>query len=129
VIPEIAVSDLTETLRSVTRKAFSDMTPEEINGGYCYRWAAVVKTLIPAVEVFYLPYEGGHVFVKTNGKFYDAESLAGVSNWRKLKSFRHSKAVPTYSDDRLDEVSLEFLLKRWKITKGDMNRYLRSVSK
>jgi hypothetical protein len=105
------------------------MTPEEINGGYCYRWAATVKVLVPQADVFYLAYEGGHVFVRIDGKFYDAESPTGVSNWRKLKSFKHSKAVPTYSDDRLDEVSLEFLMKRWKITKGDMNTYLKRVSK
>ncbi len=65
-----------------------------INRGQCYRWAYIVHKIFGA-ELCNLP---GHAFVKMHGRYYDAECLRGVVNWRRLplvkKAIQDGRTVP-----------------------------------
>lgn len=58
--------------------------PEVINCGWCYNWAYAAYSLYGGT----LCSTTQHAFVKLNGRYYDAEALEGVEDWRCLPIFK-----------------------------------------
>lgn len=109
-----------DILKTVNKLAFSGMTSSEINSGDCYNWAAVVKRLIPNSEL--IRFEG-HAFVKIGLKYYDAERLNGVLDWKKLPS---NKSGHLYRD--YDTFTEAEFYKHWKINKTHINNLIKLVN-
>lgn len=80
----------------------------EINGGWCYLWAKLIKEKIPNAKLFMVKRNGLHIFVKINNRYYDSESIHGVKDWRKLKSFNND----IYNDNDILQFK-EIHLKRY----------------
>ena len=89
----------TSLLKKVNETSFHNELPSDINGGDCYNWAMVIKSLRPEVKLFFLR---GHAFIHFIGKFYDAEIIKGVQHWSSLPSM---KGVPKYLE--IEEQSIE----------------------
>lgn len=69
------------------RKVLYDPTTWDINNGYCEEWAEAVAQKIPQAEVVWLDQydeELAHCAILHRGKYYDAECLEGVINWKDL---------------------------------------------
>lgn len=79
---------------------------QDIRGGDCMAWAAVVKRFIPIAE---LMSTSGHAFVKIGSKYYDAEAPKGVSDWKQLPIFKGKRQ--SIADTFSNEASF---LKEWK---------------
>jgi len=58
--------------------------PFDINDGRCDEFADRVCELVPDAGVWDLGIEHGHVCIKWNGRYYDAEEPEGVRHWRQL---------------------------------------------
>ncbi len=91
-----AVANMTpkQAMRKVTKEFADDdgMTPYEINNGNCDAWAENVKDLLPAhrVEIWETLFgfsDTTHVFLRIDGKFYDAEAPKGVDDHNDLPIF------------------------------------------
>jgi hypothetical protein len=54
----------------------------DINTGWCGTWAEKVQAKDPSVEIWA---SDEHMFIKKGGKYYDAETPGGVTDWRKLR--------------------------------------------
>lgn len=88
------------TLDEILKKANEsfDVTPFQINNGFCYDWAEIVYNLcekhnIP-VEFWETPFdvaEASHAFVRVGGKFIDSECLTGVADHMLLPLFTNFK--------------------------------------
>jgi len=87
-------------LRKITKSY--KMCPYSINCGWCDLWAddvsGVLRRLGHDVEVWETDFEKAdfcHVFVRIDGKFYDAEERDGVDDYMKLPIFRRLfKVIP-----------------------------------
>src|SRR5277367_2221626 len=66
--------------------------PKLINYGSCMKWAYVAYHMFKGLELWDT---NCHAFVKYKGKFYDSETLGGVSDWRELKTNRDYPEVAT----------------------------------
>lgn len=95
------------------RKLRYDATPWDINNGLCDDFADTVVGIVkerypkekvdaPDLREYGAPEEVAHVPVVWRGKFYDAECIKGVKDWKKLplvvnaklprsKAIRHGK--------------------------------------
>lgn len=82
-------------------------SPAAVNSGLCEEFAGDLARLLPGAEVVYtesfIPwddpsYPGGHSWVSHEGLFYDAESLAGVKDWRDLQFFVRRRGVQACSE-------------------------------
>lgn len=84
-----------KTLLAVMRKANKSFTNRgialrEINNGYCDDWAQTVMDELNDVEVWETVFgfsKTSHVFLRINGKFYDAECHQGVMDHMDLPIF------------------------------------------
>lgn len=75
--------------------------PMEVNNGYCVEWAESVAAAIPGavvVEVDDPPDILLHACVHLRGRYFDAEVMCGVADWRDLPYF--ARQVP----DRIGEL-------------------------
>ena len=66
-----------------------ELTPEECNAGLCDIFAEKFKEEYPEAEVWLTDWGTedsmfGHVWVKYKGKYYDAETPAGVKDWKDI---------------------------------------------
>jgi hypothetical protein len=71
----------------------SKLTPYEINTGNCDAFAEKVTVVAERynVEVKLITNDRvGHIWVKHSGKYYDAETPKGVTNWRELVAVKRS---------------------------------------
>lgn len=62
-----------------------------INMGDCYVWAYCAYKLVGGNFCEIGLSTGEHVFLEIESKFYDAEDLRGVDNWRSLQYARRSR--------------------------------------
>lgn len=62
----------------------------DINGGDCMLWTGLAHAIFGG-ELYSVGMHGGHAFIKLGGKFYDAETFRGVSDWRKLGGFKDDR--------------------------------------
>ncbi len=71
-------------------------TAREVNSGLCEDFAIDLSESLPEAEVLYTEdfidwdsddYPGGHAWVSYQGKYYDAECLNGVTDWKSLPFF------------------------------------------
>ena len=67
----------------------------DINKGWCGTWAEKVRAKDPSAEIWA---SSDHMFIKKNGKYYDAETPSGVSDWRKLGMWQHGRGKPSTRD-------------------------------
>jgi hypothetical protein len=69
--------------------SFPDRTPEEINSGKCFDWAAIVFDLVEGSKIAGHNVAGnGHTYVEIDGRCYDAECYEGVDDWLDLPFFK-----------------------------------------
>ena len=75
--------------------------PYEINSGYCFEFAQILRDAFPTAEVFETTFDFGddwpfHTYTKIRGKYYDAECLGGVETPEELPIFkRHRETHPS----------------------------------
>lgn len=65
--------------------------PSEINNGDCYRWAFLAYLTLPNVQLVSCGCYGGHAFIYFKDRYYDAQHLNGVVDWRGLNFFTSTK--------------------------------------
>jgi hypothetical protein len=111
--------DMLQLLRNINKYAFPKMSVKDINSGDCYNWAAIVKRFIPEAET--IRFEG-HAFVKIRNKFYDAERLDGLLDWKKLPT---NKSGNLYRD--YDVFTEEEFYKKFKIHKSHIDKLVKQV--
>lgn len=75
-------------LNWITKKHFSNLSPQQINLGNCYNWALVAYQNYNNVKLYSTDNHGGHAFVKIGQKYFDAESPLGELHWANLNFFR-----------------------------------------
>jgi hypothetical protein len=74
---------ITYNMMEKLNKAGWAMTkPADLNMGWCGTWAEEVAAKDPSAEIWAT---NNHMFIKKNGKYYDAATPGGVSDWRKLR--------------------------------------------
>lgn len=71
----------------ITKKFFSNLSPQQINLGNCYNWALVAYKNYNNVKLYSTIERGGHAFVKIGNKYFDAQSPLGEVHWTNLKFF------------------------------------------
>lgn len=96
--------DVATTLRSMTNRSFPGKTPHDINRGSCDTWAFKAEEELGGGEVIWLldqygvfeeytkepdgwghdPSQKDHCVLLYKGRYYDAETPAGVTNFRDL---------------------------------------------
>jgi hypothetical protein len=74
----------------ITRHFFSHIDVKEINFGECYHWAYCAYKVFHKcnIELWSSVVQGGHAFIKMNGKFYDSESPQGVDSYTDLEYYK-----------------------------------------
>ena len=106
----ITPNDITRILKrtgeeqDLTTPTWDEFTPEICNDGFCDVFAEKFREEYPGAELWStewsLGYAFGHVWVKYNNKFYDAETPNGVKNWKELPYIQKIyKSRNKYPDD------------------------------
>jgi hypothetical protein len=85
--------------RFITEYFFPHLSPMDINFGDCCNWAYIAYKVFHKcnIELWSTVNYGGHAFIKMDGKFYDSESLNGVTFFTELECFRRgykSRVIP-----------------------------------
>jgi hypothetical protein len=62
--------------------------PRGINRGKCFAWAYLAHLMFEGVELWDT---NCHAFVKAGNRFYDAERLQGVEDWRELPAIKRRR--------------------------------------
>jgi hypothetical protein len=108
---EITPADITRILRRTDTeqdlyvKDWDELTPEMCNDGFCDIFAEKFREEYPGAELWGTKaslnaWSFGHVWVKYKGKFYDAETPNGVSDWKDIPYVqRLYKAAERYPID------------------------------
>lgn len=76
---------------------------DDINCGWCYQFAIVVKRTLNVDVDIYSDTDGGHCWVKIDGYYYDSEHLKGTRN---ILSF-------SCSDDYVGPISVRRTQEIW----------------
>lgn len=115
----------------------------DINCGYCEDWAEEVReeyrkqTGNDSVEVVGVgnltgnpddDLEYGHVFLKLDNKFYDAETPEGVDDWRDLPLIKNKAVNEGYGYKNPEEDPLHIADERWRIKWGSRKTPLNEVT-
>jgi hypothetical protein len=85
--------DLMDDFRKCLRELVAEygMAPEEINNGYCADFATVIGDTW-RVEILSDEDMGSneytHTFIRFRGRYYDAEAIDGVDDWKDLPIFK-----------------------------------------
>lgn len=98
ILERVIYDPIEKRVRSLARSF--NMSPEAINNGWCWGFATqLARKLGPEAEVISTnDLEGvfpGHSVVRYRGKYYDAESPAGVIDPRDL---HYSKRIYSYDE-------------------------------
>lgn len=94
-------------------KNFTELTPREINDGFCHIWAELFVEKFGGERQwsFDFPNEvDGHNWVKLNNKYYDAEASNGVANLEELPFFKRiiaKRGTEWLNADFFDGISSE----------------------
>lgn len=64
--------------------------PERINSGDCFNWAYITHCIYGGRLCSFYNHAIAHAFILINGKYYDAEALNGVNNWKRLPYFKRN---------------------------------------
>lgn len=80
----------------IIRSSYKLRSNDDINSGYCYIWAFLVRNSFPEAQICMTPF---HAFIKLNDKYYDAEHYKGVKNW-KIIGIKYYENVSKYSISR-----------------------------
>lgn len=94
---------LSTVLRSLVKlwKQDFNLSPEDINGGFCESFAGEAKLIMPVIKVcwdYEIDQDGRdenhpdffcwcHCLIVHEGRFYDAERPDGVDKWSELPAF------------------------------------------
>ena len=70
----------------------------QINNGDCCLWAILAKKVFPKAIIYCT---SNHVFIKLDGRYYDAERLRGLKHWYSLPFFKDAIPVRRPSFDYL----------------------------
>jgi len=94
----------TEKEQDLVKPDWEEFTPEICNDGFCDIFAEKFKEEYPGAELwgtdYGVGYVFGHVWVKYNNKFYDAETPNGVEDWKNLPYIQKVlKIYKKYPDD------------------------------
>ena len=69
-------------------KTWNEFTPKECNNGWCDLFADKLQSFLPGSVIWETKDSGmgtyGHVWIEWKDKYYDSETLHGVSNWQQL---------------------------------------------
>ena len=84
-----ALSYTEEQALELTHKNWGSFTGKVCNSGFCDIYADKLSKLLPGSKKWDTEEQGssgtlGHVWVEFKGKFYDAETPDGVSDWKEL---------------------------------------------
>lgn len=69
----------------------------QVNSGLCEEFAKEFIKLFPSGEIVgtdnYIDFDsaewpGGHIWIYSDGRHYDSETLSGVTEWRQLPFFK-----------------------------------------
>jgi len=90
--------------QDLTTPDWEEFTPEMCNNGFCDLFAYKFREEYPGAEIWNTYWSVGmtmgHVWVKYQGKYYDAEVPNGVEDWKDLPYIqRVFKARGKYPDD------------------------------
>lgn len=106
------------------------LSPEDCNNGLCDIWAEKFKEEYPEAEIWDTEETygetHGHVWVKYDGKFYDAETPNGVTDWKQLpfmkRFYKIVKKLPTdvkkLNENKCDKCNKEFNKTYSKLKEG-----------
>lgn len=81
-------ADIEHEIKSLVAKW--NMSPEDINNGYCEEFADQIESRVPGatgVDSGIDSDYGGHVFIQYGDLYYDAQNPNGVSDYRCLSFF------------------------------------------
>ena len=101
---EQALSYTEEQALELAHKNWSTFTGKVCNTGFCDIYADKLSKLLPGSKQWDTEEQGpsgtlGHVWVEFKGKFYDAETPNGVSDWKQLpwmqEFFKAKKQYPS----------------------------------
>ena len=94
------------------------MLPSDINAGECYRWTYFVSLCIENCQLFRTIGDTyTHAFISIEDKFYDAECLGGVIDWKQLPFFILTSKRPwcqEWEDDAIIKDEKDEFIKYWK---------------
>lgn len=72
-----------------------EMSPQDINCGLCAEFATQIWQKCCGVEIISDEDMGAieytHTFISYGGRFYDAECVTGVENWKDLPIFQEGR--------------------------------------
>lgn len=90
------VNRLTTIIRKLIKEyeKKKQMTPCQINGGWCADFALEAKRRLDDVDAkIRADTDSRHTWLEFEGKHYDSEAPDGVEDWRELPLFKNSKSV------------------------------------
>lgn len=96
--PNIRIDDFRESLEKaleLTLKYSERKSVSDINNGYCAVFTDYVEFVFTRKELLEICHTSNpinHYFVKYDGKFYDAECLDGVKNYKDLPIFKEVRS-------------------------------------
>lgn len=71
-----------------------DIYPDEVNNGYCIEFAKEIIKRMDEGQILGDKYqELGHVFIKYNNRYYDAEAPNGRSRWYDLPFYQRRRSA------------------------------------
>ncbi len=97
ITPEIINKILKQTEKEAKQNYdvdWDELTPEMCNQGFCDDFANNLRKLYPGAELWQTYTSAnpnmavGHVWVKYKGRYYDAETPNGVSDWKDIPHIR-----------------------------------------
>lgn len=93
--------------------------PTVVNNGYCADFALEVAEVMPKVKIW-SNFDKGfeHVFVEHGGKFYDAESLGGVADYKQLPIWQRIADLHDTTVERVSAGSKQISLKQLTLQYG-----------
>ena len=88
--------------QDIVDPSWDTFTPQICNTGFCDIFAERLKRAFPGSTAWATDYNGldtfGHVWIEYKGKYYDAETPNGVSDWKELswiqKAFKMARQYP-----------------------------------
>lgn len=101
---EQALSYTEEQALKLAHKNWSTFTGKVCNTGFCDIYADKLSKLLPGSKIWSTEQSGpsgtfGHVWVEYKGKYYDAETPKGVTDWKQLPwmedFYKSKKTYPT----------------------------------
>ena len=87
-IKNVAGNNISKTIKKLIKKY--KILPTKINSGNCESFANDLLKVVGG-SIYEVPFE--HIFLKWKNKYYDAEAIDGVINWKDLPYFKRCSAI------------------------------------